>query len=428
MRKRYSRLRNFFKWFYPGMRVKRWAALSLLGIVLIIIGVGGMTKFHSDAAIVSYIYYLNVIIGLILIVLGFKNIMISIITLLLPAREGKLIDIMYQKRFLEHGPKIVVIGGGTGLSVLLHGIKEYTSNITAVVTVADDGGSSGRLRQQFDIVAPGDIRNCLVALANEETMMRDLFQYRFKGETEFSGHSFGNLFITAMTQLTGDFEKAVTESSKVLSIRGRVLPSTLEKVILVSQHKDGRTIEGEAQIPKTGSPITKIFIKPQEAHAAPEALKAIKEAELIILGPGSLYTSIIPNLLINEIRKAVIESDVTKIYVCNIMTQPGETESFKASDHIRELISHTDPGVVDLCVVNVGKIPEHMVEKYARDNSVPVTADPDTIKSMGYGVIEEDLVNVTDLVRHDSDKLARIVANLLNIEKSAERKKARNKV
>jgi len=422
MIKKYK-LKTFFKWFYPGMRVKRWALLSLLGIVLIMMGVFGMTRIPSDLSlVVTYVYFTNVIIGIILIILGFKNMMVSVVTLLLPHKEGHLIDIMYQKRFLEHGPKIVVIGGGTGLSVLLHGIKEYTSNITAVVTVADDGGSSGRLRQQFDIVAPGDIRNCLVALAADETMMRELFQYRFKKETEFSGHSFGNLFLTAMTQVTGDFEKAIKESSKVLSIRGRVLPSTLDKVTLVAEHKDGRVTEGEAQIPKAGSPIAKIFIKPQDASAAPDAVKAIREAELIILGPGSLYTSIIPNLLIKDIRDAVVESQVSKIYVCNIMTQPGETDRFKASDHIKELVTHTHPKIVDACVVNIGRISTAMLEKYSKEDPIPVEADSQTIKDFGYGVIEDDLVSATDLVRHDANKLARIIANLLNLEKRGGKK------
>lgn len=422
MRRSY-RLRNFFKWLYPGMRFKRWAALTLLGIVLIMVGIGGLMKIpRAFSTSISFVYYLNVCVGMILIFLGFKNMMVSMVTLLLPHREGHLIDIMYQKRFLEHGPRIVVIGGGTGLSVLLHGIKEYTSNITAVVTVADDGGSSGRLRQQFDIVAPGDIRNCLVALANEETMMRELFQYRFSQDTEFSGHSFGNLFITAMTQVTGDFEKAVKESSKVLSIRGRVMPSTLEKVVLVAQHKDGRVTEGEAQIPKAGSPISKIYIRPQDASAAPDALKAIREAELIILGPGSLYTSILPNLLIKEIRDAVVASEVSKFYVCNIMTQPGETDCFRASDHVKELVTHTHPKILDACIVNNGRISLLMLEKYAAENSIPVQADSQAIKDLGYGVIEEDLVSATDLVRHDANKLAKIIANLLNLEKRGGKK------
>jgi uncharacterized cofD-like protein len=405
------------------MRIKRWASLSILGIVLIFIGVGGLTRIsHDFADIISSVYYANVVLGIILIILGFKNIMLSVVSLLLPHREGRLIDIIYQKRFLEQGPRIVAIGGGTGLSTILHGIKEYTSNITAIVTVADDGGSSGRLRQQFDIVAPGDIRNCLVALANEETMMHELFQYRFKKETEFSGHSFGNLFITAMTQVTGDFERAIKESSKILSIRGRVLPSTVDKVTLVAEHKDGRITEGEAQIPKAGSPVKKIFIRPKEAVGASDAVHAIEEAELIILGPGSLYTSIIPNLLLKEIRDAVVAASVSKIYVCNIMTQPGETEDFKASDHVKELVAHTHPQILDACIVNVGKISASMREKYALERSIPVVADSQVIKDFGYGVIEEDLVSATDHVRHDSNKLARIVANLLNLEKRASKK------
>ena len=400
------------------MRIKRWAFLSFLGIVLLIFGVGGIMRFPRDlSSLIGYVYYANFIVGIILIILGFKNMLVSVVTLLLPNREGRLVDIMYRKRFLEHGPKIVVVGGGTGLSVILHGIKEFTSNITAVVTVADDGGSSGRLRQQFDIVAPGDIRNCLVALANDETMMRDLFQYRFEKETEFSGHSFGNLFITAMTQVTGDFEKALKESSKILSIRGRVLPSTLEKIVLVAQHKDGRISEGEAKIPKMGSPIKNIFIRPQDASAAPDVINAIREAELLILGPGSLYTSIIPNLLIKEIREAIIAAEVTKIYICNIMTQAGETDHFKASDHVKELVAHTHPKILDFCVVNVGSIPLAMQEKYSSEHAVPVQPDSRVIQELGYDVIEEDLVSVTDHIRHNADKLAKIITNLLNLEK-----------
>jgi len=204
-----------------------------------------------------------------------------------------------------------------------------------------------------------------------------------------------------------------------LSIRGRVLPSTLEKVILVAEHKDGRVTEGEAKIPKTGSPIRKIYIRPQEASAAPDAVKAIREAELIILGPGSLYTSIIPNLLIKEIRDAIVEAEVSKVYVCNIMTQAGETDNFKASDHVRELVAHTHPRILDAAVVNVGKIPPQMLEKYAAEKAVAVAADSDAIRGFGYEVIEEDLVSATDHVRHDANKLARIIANLLNLGRHA---------
>jgi uncharacterized cofD-like protein len=403
---------------YPGIHVKRWGFLALLGVVLIFIGATGLTGVPKDfSEIITVVYYANIFIGIILMILGFKNMMVSVVTQILPHHQGKLIDILYKKRFLEHGPRIVVVGGGTGLSMLLHGLKEYTSNITAVVTVADDGGSSGRLRKQFDIVAPGDIRNCLVALADDEMTMRDLFQYRFEQETDFSGHSFGNLFLTALTQVTGDFEKAVKESSKILSIRGRVLPSTLEKVVLAAEHIDGRVTVGEAEIPKTGSPIKKIHIRPANAHAAPEVIKAIEDAELIILGPGSLYTSIIPNLLIREIREAVTAAAVSKVYVCNVMTQPGETTGFKASDHVKELVAQTDPRVLDAAIVNVGVIPAPLQQKYAKEGAVAVEPDSARIRDFGYAVIEEDLVSATDHVRHDSTKLARIIGSLLNLER-----------
>jgi len=400
------------------MRVKRWGFLALLGVVLIFTGATGLTAMPKEfSEVIKVVYYANVFIGVVLMILGFKNMMMSVVTQILPSQQGRLIDILYQKRFLEHGPRIVVIGGGTGLAMLLHGLKEYTSNITAVVTVADDGGSSGRLRKQFDIVAPGDIRNCLVALADDEMTMRDLFQYRFEKETEFSGHSFGNLFLTALTQVTGDFEKAVKESSKILAIRGRVLPSTLEKVVLAAEHADGRVTQGEAQIPKTDSPIRKITIHPVNAPAAPEVIKAIEEAELIILGPGSLYTSIIPNLLIKEIREAVIDARVSKLYVCNVMTQPGETAGFRASDHVKELVAQTDPRVLDAVVVNAGRIPSGLKEKYAREKAVLVEPDSARIRDFGYAVIEEDLVSAEDHVRHDSTKLARIIGSLLNLER-----------
>ena len=412
------RLKNIFKWLVPGMRVKRWGFLALLGVALIFIGATGLTAMPKEfSEIIKVVYYANIFIGVVLMILGFKNMMMSVVTQILPHQQGRLIDILYQKRFLEHGPRIVVVGGGTGLSMLLHGLKEYTSNITAVVTVADDGGSSGRLRRQFAMVAPGDIRNCLVALADDEMTMRDLFQYRFEKETEFSGHSFGNLFLTALTQVTGDFEKAVKESSKILAIRGRVLPSTLEKVVLAAEHADGRVTQGEAQIPKTGSPIKKIHIRPANAHAAPEVIKAIEEAELIILGPGSLYTSIIPNLLIKEIREAVIAAEVSKIYVCNIMTQPGETTDFKASDHVKELVAQTDPRILDAAIVSTGGISAPMREKYAKEKAVPVEPDSARIRDFGYAVIEEDLVSAADVVRHDSTKLARIIGSLLNLER-----------
>src|SRR6185295_8484030 len=260
-----------------------------------------------------------------LVAVSVRKIIKSVVTVLLPQRENELVNIMYQKRYLERGPRITVIGGGSGLSVLLHGLKEFTSNITAIVTVADDGGSSGRLRSQFNIPPPGDIRNCLVALADAVPLMSDLFQFRFKESGELEGHSFGNLFILAMLKVTGDFEKAIRESSKILAIRGRVVPSTLKTVTLVAQHKDGTLTTGESNISKRASPIQRLYLKPDGCAAAEDALEAIQNADGIVLGPGSLYTSILPNLLIEDLAGALAASRAPKIYVCNVMTQPHET-------------------------------------------------------------------------------------------------------
>jgi len=338
----------------------------------------------------------------------------SFLTAFMPSSKGtELVDILYQRKQLGRGPKIVTIGGGTGLSVLLTGLKDYTSNITAIVTVADDGGSSGRLRQEFDILPPGDIRNCLVALADAPTLMRDLFQFRFGKDSEFSGHNFGNLFITVMTRLTGDFEKAIKETSKVLALRGQVIPSTLDNVVLVAQHKNGSVTEGENNIPKAHLPIDSVSLKPQASQGTPEALRAIAEARIIILGPGSLYTSIIPNLLIKEISDKIAASNAIKVYVCNVMTQPGETDGFSAADHVRALLAHSHPRIMDYCIVNTGEMPKDALLRYEQQGSYPVISDRKNIENMGYRVIEEDAVVSDDVIRHDPAKLAKIILGLI---------------
>lgn len=399
------------KWLYPGMRVKRWIALLVVGVILITFGTA---RFVSEG---SFFYravdILAILVGLFLAVIGLRNTLGSFINIFLPKEDIELVDIIYRKRYLEKGPKIVAVGGGTGLSVLLQGLKEYTSNLTAVVTVADDGGSSGRLRQQFDILPPGDIRNCLVALADAPSLMQELFQFRFDSPGELSGHSFGNLFITVMTKVTGDFEKAIKESSKVLAIRGRVIPSTLDKVTLVADFKDGSVVEGETLIPKKKSPINKIYLKPLDVKATPEALEAISEAQVIILGPGSLYTSIIPNLLIKDIADSIALSQAVKVYVCNVMTQAGETEGYSAYDHLKTIIEHSSPKITDYCIVNNAHIPRELLERYKHDNSFPVIVDMPKIRHAGYRVIEDDIASVKDYVRHDSQKLARIILGLV---------------
>jgi uncharacterized cofD-like protein len=414
MRKRFDvkkiglKARVVLKWFYPGIGIKRWISLSAFGVILIIIG--SLRLRTEELWIVQALNAIVLISGIIILILGIKRMMRFFIREFGPSEKNvQLVDILYQKRQLARGPKVVTVGGGTGLSVILSGLKEYTYNITAIVTVADDGGSSGRLRQQFDILPPGDIRNCLVALADAPTLMRDLFQFRFGKDSEMSGHNFGNLFITVMTQLTGDFEKAIKETSRVLALRGQVIPSTLNNVVLVAEHKDGSTTEGENKIPKKGLPIKKVFLRPFEYQATPEALKAIEEAQVIVLGPGSLYTSIIPNLLIKEITDSIVASSAIKMYVCNIMTQPGETDGYDTADHIRALIKHSHPRIFDYCIVNSGEIPKETLKRYGQEKSHLVNCDIEEIARMGYRVIEEDTVAISDVIRHDSEKLAKVI-------------------
>ncbi len=409
-----DRLRYFYKWLYPGIGIKRWMLLTAFGVVLVAIALSYLR--YEEYWVIQILDVILIISGIIILILGVKHIIRSFLAVFVPSSrdDDELVNILYHRRQMGRGPKIVALGGGTGLSVLLTGLKEYTSNITAIVTVADDGGSSGRLRQQFDILPPGDIRNCLVALADAPVLMRDLFQFRFEEGSELSGHSFGNLFITAMTQLTGDFEKAIKETSRVLALRGQVVPSTLDNVLLAAQHKDGSITEGEDKIPKAHKPIAKVFLKPAESSATPEAIKAIQEAQIIVLGPGSLYTSILPNVLIKEITSSIVASSAIKVYVCNIMTQPGETDGYKASDHIRTIVNHSHPRIFDYCVVNIGEIPDEILKRYVKENSSPVASDTENIKSMGYRVIEDDIVLTDGVVRHDPEKLTKIVLGFLD--------------
>lgn len=421
MRKKFSlgiktfipeKFKGVFKWLYPGIGIKRWVGLAVFGFVLVVIGSSHLKS--EELWIIQALDAVVIISGIIILILGIKRLVRSFVTAFIPASKGaELVDILYHRSQLGKGLKVVAVGGGTGLSALLSGLKEYTSNITAIVTVADDGGSSGRLRQQFDMLPPGDIRNCLVALADASTLMRDLFQFRFESGSELAGHNFGNLFITVMTRLTGDFEKAIKETSKVLALRGRVIPSTLDNVVLVAEHRDGSTTVGENKIPKTRLPIKRVSLAPAQPQATPEAIKAIEEAQLIVLGPGSLYTSIIPNLLIKEITDAIVASGAVKVYVCNAMTQPGETDGFKASNHIKALVEHSHSRIVDYCVLNIKEITNPVLCRYAKENSSPVVNDTKNIENMGYRVIEDDIVIADDVIRHDSIKLAKVILGVV---------------
>jgi uncharacterized cofD-like protein len=404
---------RFFKWLYPGMKVKRWILLSAAGIILIVLGtIEGVEEVGNQA--VPSVAIILVFWGIILVFSGVKKMVKSFVTIFMPGdREKELVDIIYRKRQLSRGPKIVVIGGGTGLSVLLHGLKAYTSNLTAIVTVSDDGGSSGRLREQFNILPPGDIRNCLVALADAEPLMQDLFQFRFKEGTELAGHNFGNLFITVMTELVGDFDKAIKESSKVLAISGHVIPSTLKRVNLVADHADGSQTMGETRISKSKSPITRVQLKPENCLPTDDALEAIANAEAIILGPGSLYTSVLPNLLVKNVSEAIAAADAIKIYICNVMTQSGETDNYTAYDHVKAIHEHTKHKIVDYCFVNTGYVPGEFLEKYKNENAEPVKPDIQRIKDAGIKVLADDVISTHNHVRHNSEKIAENIVNLI---------------
>lgn len=393
------------------MRIKRWVLTTLIGVF--VVGFGAVLT-AAKYTFISTLGIVWILCGIVLIVMGMSKTIVSLLTLFLPAGERELVNILYKKRYLERGPKIVTIGGGHGLSHLIFGLKEYTANITAIVTVADSGGSSGRLREEFNIVAPGDIRNCLVALADASALMGELFQFRFSKESELKGHNFGNLFLTAMYQITGgDFEAAVKETSKVLAIRGSVVPSTIRNIHLIADYEDGTRTEGEAEIPNPKSRIKHLSITPDDAKPTQDALDAIHEADVIILGPGSLYTSVIPNLVIKGMSDAIASSGAFKIYVCNVMTQNGETDQYKASEHIQAIIDHSNRDVIDACLINNSVAPPEALSRYEQEKSYPVTADEDVIRAMGYRLVATDLLSVTDYVRHDAAKLNKALIKLI---------------
>jgi len=391
-----------FSWLFPGLQVKRWIFLCLLGGALSIFG---GVQFFLISGKYKTLFLVIFVLGSGVLILGVILLLRSIISAVLPSRDRHIIDYMYRERILEKNPKVVAMGGGSGLSNLLSGLKEYTKNITAVVTVADEGGSSGRLRKDFDIIPPGDIRNCLVALADASELMRKLFQYRFNRPEGLKGHSFGNLFLTAMREVTGNFEDALKESSRILAIRGKVLPASLDNVRIKAELVDNSVVEGEAEIPKKGLAIRRVYLVPENARANREVLEAIKEADMIIIGPGSLFTSIIPNFLIKEIALAVKDSSALKVYVCNIMTQHGETDNFSAADHIKSIYKHSFKETIDICLVNTMPPAEEVIRKYQSQDSYLVNVDREEIEKIGFKLVEADLISEGDFVRHDPEKL-----------------------
>jgi len=411
----------------PGLGVKRWLIVALAGTTLIGVGLAILIldiyrtapetwwlPWISAASLRFIARPLRALIfgglGLGLIITGIYGINRSLMTPFIRPGRG-MVDALTLHRRKERGPRIVAIGGGTGLSTLLRGIKDYTHNVTAIVTVADDGGSSGRIRREVGILPPGDIRNCLAALSNDEALLTQLFMYRFpQGQGDLEGHSFGNLFITALAEITGSFEEAIAESGRVLAVSGRVLPSTLHNVRLVADVMLPHLVvevrvEGESHIPEAAGKVRRVWLEPNSPPAFPQAVRAILAADLIIIGPGSLYTSILPNLLVPDLTEAVRSSRAMKAYICNIATQPGETDGYTCGEHVRALEEHVGGGLFDIVVAN--RRFEGILS--AGSDWVRVGDDLDG----DYVVSSVDLVDEQRPWRHDSDKLSRILMNLL---------------
>jgi uncharacterized cofD-like protein len=420
-------LRELGRWSRPGLGVKRWFLVVLAGITLLGVGMAIflLELYRTETTNPVLLDILSIVslrfMPRILRVMIFGGLGIGLVTygivrlnrsLLGPfIRPGHtVVDELTSYRQRQRGPRIVVIGGGHGLSTLLRGLKAYTRNLTAIVTVADDGGSSGRLRETFGILPPGDIRNCLAALSNDEQMLTQLFKYRFSGEGELDGHSFGNLFITALAEITGSFEAAIAESGKVLSVSGRVLPSTLHDVRLVADmvlpnSLNQVRVQGESRIPKMAGRVRRVWLEPNNAPAFPPTLKAVLNADLIVVGPGSLYTSLLPNLLVQDLHGAIQASRALKVYVCNIATQAGETDVYTCSDHVQALEEHVGQNLFDIVLCN---------DDYSReltDGSKFVICDEKSQSDPRTHCA--DLVDEAQPWRHDSNKLTAALIEIL---------------
>ncbi|MEO8082300.1 MAG: gluconeogenesis factor YvcK family protein [Ardenticatenales bacterium] len=416
---------RFLKWLIPGMQVKRWLALLLVGVTAMAIGIAYLlVAAYKTVAwpgeLQPYVSWftlqflpqsaraaLFLVIGLCIAFGGLLGLNRSLLSAVVPNGTPDLVDIVDRRRRRRSDAKVVAIGGGTGLSTLLRGLKQYTDQITAIVTVADDGGSSGRLRQSLGVHPPGDFRQCIAALANTEPLMQRLFEYRFGDGTELGGHAFGNLFIVAMTSITGSFESALRASSRVLAVRGRIVPSTLTHVTLFAELADDRVMAGESKVPHGAAPIRRVFLEPDTPAAYPEAVSAILDADLIILGPGSLYTSVLPNLLVPDIGAALEATRAPVVFVANVATQPGETDGYSLQDHVDALTRHLGRSVIDIVVANDNVAP------LARSPQLPLV-QPVLNSALGGPTLQTaDLISDALPTRHDPDRLAAAIARLL---------------
>lgn len=416
---------NLRRYSLPGL--KKWILIGFIGSMFGLFGAALLFQLRPVTRLRGIFWHAieftaklipTYISGLIAIALGALLVIIAIIyankevlkALAPEMADSSVLEALDRLHSLKRGVKIVVIGGGTGLSTLLSGLKFYTANITAIVTVADDGGSSGKLREELGIIPPGDIRNCIAALADEDEIITELFQYRFKSGQNLEGHSFGNLFLTALKEVVGgDFIKAVQAAGLILRSRGTVLPSSPEPMKLIAELEDGRVIEGESKIPEAKGKIKRLYCEPSNPKTQPEAVDAILDAELIILGPGSLYTSIIPNLLVPGIVGAIKKSNAHKVFVCNIMTQPGETTGYTVSNHVSAVLEHAKcSNLIDVVIAN-DRHPEVLLEKYKEKEQEPILIDAEEIQKLGIRIVARNLIKEEDLVRHNPKLLAKAI-------------------
>jgi uncharacterized cofD-like protein len=421
-----KRLAASLQWLLPGLRIKRWALLAAFGVVLLLdaitrwfIAEGSgihvneiLDNIVDDYFPPAYLTWILAIVGAFITILGMRMWLRSAVRLARGRGPQGVREALAGMR-LQQGYKIVAIGGGTGLSTLLRGLKRRTSNLTAIVTVSDDGGSSGRLQKELGVLPPGDVRNCLVALADNEALVTDLFRYRFTEGEGLTGHSFGNLFLAAMSGITGNFDEAIKESSRVLNIVGRVLPATLGVVRLCAELDDGSIVEGESNISRTKRPIKRVFFDPPMAEPLDEVIAAIREADAIVLGPGSLFTSILPNFLVQRVAREVAKAHAVKMYVCNVMTQPGETDGMTAADHVSSLFDNAGERVCDYVLVN-DQAPSRLLALYAGEGQVPVEPDIEKIRRLGPEPVTAAIISETQTVRHDPDKLAGVVISIVD--------------
>ena len=408
-----------WEWLYPGIGVKRWVGLTVAGVLVfafaLFVGIGAVRSYGILADYgLGFLRGRFFITGLLVgggAVLGILAAYLGLRGVIRFARAAPDVARIRSDAALAKGPRVVAIGGGTGLAALLGGLKRGTSNLTAVVTVADDGGSSGLLRTDMGVLPPGDIRNCLVALADDESLLGRLFQYRFR-DGDLQGHSFGNLYLAALAEVTGDFERAVQESTSVLKVRGRVLPATLEDVQLHAQLEGGERVAGESSITAHERRPLRVWLSPEAPRPLPQAIEAIARADLVVLGPGSLFTSVIPNLLIPGVCDALRATHAGVVYVCNVMTQPGETDGLSAADHLEALYRHGASGLIDTVLVNDTPISGELAEAYARQGACPVDVDDRRLQELGVHVVHAPLAAGSNVFRHDPAQLSRAVLRL----------------